>query len=265
MVWAFSPNGEYSVKSFMQVASGTIHGESDLKHVFDDIWKGLVPPRIELLAWFAILEGLNTKQSACYVMWKRRQNMRIFESKIAVVSENWELIKVLINQWSVEKEKKLRKLKVGGMERGKNEWWWWVCTIFSQEDNKFAASGFLEDPKGDMRCLMGDKISEKSVGEAMIGCLEWSLQFMLEEVGLKEENIVFILYNKNIVDWMMGKIETSWELRMLRNRTHIVKQVIQNCGVKFMQSGEYKHRRLWEEHAAKNSFQWMCWAEDTDS
>nr|XP_025662912.1 uncharacterized protein LOC112758449 isoform X1 [Arachis hypogaea] len=59
--WRFSSDGKYNVKSFINVAEGKIYGEPTMKHVFDDLWRGLVPPRIEMLVWFVITDGLSTK------------------------------------------------------------------------------------------------------------------------------------------------------------------------------------------------------------
>ncbi|MED6155623.1 hypothetical protein PIB30_006795 [Stylosanthes scabra] len=87
------------------------------------------------------------------------------------------------------------------------------------KEEVFSAGGYLENPNGELKCLMGEIIDERSDGEAILGSVERILQFVLEVVGIKEENIVFIIHDKSIVDWMLGKIGTSWELRMLRNRT----------------------------------------------
>ncbi|MED6126036.1 hypothetical protein PIB30_074489 [Stylosanthes scabra] len=32
-----------------------------MKHVFDNIWRGLVLPRVEMLAWFALTGGMNNR------------------------------------------------------------------------------------------------------------------------------------------------------------------------------------------------------------
>ncbi|MED6120365.1 hypothetical protein PIB30_020200 [Stylosanthes scabra] len=36
-------------------------GPPTMNHVFENIWCGLVPPRVEMLSWMAILGGMNTK------------------------------------------------------------------------------------------------------------------------------------------------------------------------------------------------------------
>ncbi|MED6216971.1 hypothetical protein PIB30_013186 [Stylosanthes scabra] len=40
---------------------GKYLGVPTLKHVFDEMWRRLVPPRIEMLTWFILMGGLNTK------------------------------------------------------------------------------------------------------------------------------------------------------------------------------------------------------------
>ncbi|MED6200441.1 hypothetical protein PIB30_085119 [Stylosanthes scabra] len=59
--WAFGDDRKYTVKSFVLTAIGRELGVPTLKHVYDNIWCGLVPPRIEMRVWFVLTGGLNTK------------------------------------------------------------------------------------------------------------------------------------------------------------------------------------------------------------
>ncbi|MED6193418.1 hypothetical protein PIB30_019151 [Stylosanthes scabra] len=149
-------------------------------------------------------------------LWISR-NQRVFENKSISLESCWEIIRALIKHWAVPRVKRGDERKLQEMERVDGEWWWWVCVIYIPESNEFVKGGYLEDHMGELRCMVGDIMGERSLGEAKVGCLEWILQLSLEEFGLKEENVVFIMDNKNIVEWMYGKTETSWELRILRN------------------------------------------------
>ncbi|MED6161711.1 hypothetical protein PIB30_063275 [Stylosanthes scabra] len=42
-------------------ATGRQWGDPTFKHVFDNIWHCLVPPRVEMLVWFVLMGGLNTR------------------------------------------------------------------------------------------------------------------------------------------------------------------------------------------------------------
>ncbi|MED6131569.1 hypothetical protein PIB30_010889 [Stylosanthes scabra] len=56
LAMSLGDDGEYSVKSFIQAATGRELGVSTVKHVYDNIWRGLVPSRVEMMAWFVITE-----------------------------------------------------------------------------------------------------------------------------------------------------------------------------------------------------------------
>ncbi|MED6195511.1 hypothetical protein PIB30_038546 [Stylosanthes scabra] len=64
----------------------------------------------------------------------------------------------------------------------------------------------------------------------------------LEVVGLKEDNIVFIIDDKNIVDWMLRKIGTSWELSENAEKQNSCGQV-SDSELWHMHNGEYKHKK----------------------
>ena len=61
ILWRFDASGSFSVKSFsLQV----FRSAAPLLPIFDHakvVWRGLAPPRVELLVWFILLERLNTK------------------------------------------------------------------------------------------------------------------------------------------------------------------------------------------------------------
>ncbi|MED6211009.1 hypothetical protein PIB30_069570 [Stylosanthes scabra] len=57
------------------------------------------------------------------------------------------------------------------------------------------ANGYLEEYDGLIKCAMGSRKSVGSSGEAILAGLA-SLQFMLEEVEIKEEDVVMVIDNK---------------------------------------------------------------------
>lgn len=59
--WKFDKKGEFSVKSFCRAVMEhrtSIGGTLNVVHGF---WKGLVPPRVEVITWFVVLQRINTK------------------------------------------------------------------------------------------------------------------------------------------------------------------------------------------------------------
>ena len=60
LIWAPHKSGDYSVKSFyLEMASSL--SSSPAAKCYRKLWKGLVPPRIEIFTWIACLEKLNTR------------------------------------------------------------------------------------------------------------------------------------------------------------------------------------------------------------
>ncbi|XP_057733852.1 uncharacterized protein LOC130949032 [Arachis stenosperma] len=62
VVWRFHKEGVYTTNSFVQVLQEETMDEELLNYRYTkDIWKGLVPPRVELFSWFVLVGRVNTK------------------------------------------------------------------------------------------------------------------------------------------------------------------------------------------------------------
>ncbi|XP_025693773.1 uncharacterized protein [Arachis hypogaea] len=63
VVWKFDRSGVFSTKSFMQVMQEAVLPEEITSYSFTRaIWRGFVPPKVELFAWFVLVERVNTKK-----------------------------------------------------------------------------------------------------------------------------------------------------------------------------------------------------------
>ncbi|XP_057734667.1 uncharacterized protein LOC130950143 [Arachis stenosperma] len=63
VVWKFDKQGVFSTNSFLQVLQEDIIPEDITSYNFTKtIWKGLVPPRVELFVWFVLTGRVNTKE-----------------------------------------------------------------------------------------------------------------------------------------------------------------------------------------------------------
>ncbi|XP_015953784.1 uncharacterized protein LOC107478150 [Arachis duranensis] len=60
LIWSCSDDGSFFVKSFITSVESNALGFSKTRHTFDNIWQGIVPPRVEMMGWFLILGKLNT-------------------------------------------------------------------------------------------------------------------------------------------------------------------------------------------------------------
>nr|XP_029148271.1 uncharacterized protein LOC112742312 [Arachis hypogaea] len=63
VVWKFDKHGVFSTNSFVQVMQVETLSEDIASYSFTrTVWKGLVPPRVELFIWFALTGRINTKE-----------------------------------------------------------------------------------------------------------------------------------------------------------------------------------------------------------
>ncbi|XP_016167355.1 uncharacterized protein LOC107609826 [Arachis ipaensis] len=66
VVWKFDKEGVYSTNSFVQVLQEqTLDEELHNYRFTKDIWKGIVPPRVELFTWFVLVGRVNIKDRLC--------------------------------------------------------------------------------------------------------------------------------------------------------------------------------------------------------
>ena len=61
VVWRHNPSGLFSVRSFVDQYLKIQDSQMQAHNNFKNIWKGIKPPRMELLVWFVIIGRLNTK------------------------------------------------------------------------------------------------------------------------------------------------------------------------------------------------------------
>jgi len=63
VVWKFDKKCVFSTKLFVQVLQKETISEDITSYSFtSSIWRGLVPPRVELFAWFVLVGRVNTKE-----------------------------------------------------------------------------------------------------------------------------------------------------------------------------------------------------------
>ncbi|XP_057734391.1 uncharacterized protein LOC130949772 [Arachis stenosperma] len=66
VVWKFDKTGIFSINSFVQVMQEAAPPREITSYNFTSaIWRGFVPPRIELFSWFVLIERVNTKERLC--------------------------------------------------------------------------------------------------------------------------------------------------------------------------------------------------------
>ncbi|MED6144066.1 hypothetical protein PIB30_012153 [Stylosanthes scabra] len=186
-------------------------------------------------------------------------NQRIFENKIIDWVGAWELVNALISSWEVGKKK---TVEMGAIERGlvvNNVPTWWHCCYYDTVGNKYIVGGYYTDVLGDTVVFIGEECLFTSKGEATIYGLECALQFMLEELNDRSENLVLISNRKDVVNWINGKQDTGWDHIFLRNKVTNKRQVFDEVKVMFKQDNEFIAKGQWEELAKDNLGRWIRW------
>ncbi|MED6200170.1 hypothetical protein PIB30_082528, partial [Stylosanthes scabra] len=119
--------------------------------------------------------------------------------------------------------------------------------------------GYFTKEDGEIIVWMGEEIEGNTEGEAQLKELEMIVQFLLEELNVRNGSARLISGCKNIVDWAGGEQGTSWDNRFLRNKTHNMKEIFEDVKLVYKPVNEYKAKSQWEEMAMERKGRWIIW------
>ena len=60
-IWIHHNSGVFSVKSLINASSISKSVDDELYKLSNKVWKGVAPPKTELLVWFVLIGRLNTR------------------------------------------------------------------------------------------------------------------------------------------------------------------------------------------------------------
>ncbi|MED6224190.1 hypothetical protein PIB30_081533 [Stylosanthes scabra] len=100
---------------------------------------------------------------------------------------------------------------------------------------------------------MGSTVEAKLEGEAYLIGLEDAPQFLLEEINATYEEFTIIGYHKDILLWLKGETNTSWERRFLINRSKSKSDIFQSVNLCFKQVNQFKGAKDCEQIAARKT------------
>ncbi|MED6192006.1 hypothetical protein PIB30_006152 [Stylosanthes scabra] len=86
----------------------------------------------------------------------------------------------------------------------------------------------------------------------MVESLKEVIQFLLEEAGVKEEDLTIIIEDKSIVNWLNGENKTGWETRNLRNKASAARHLVKNMKVIHLSRNNLLEFASWEAEAESN-------------
>lgn len=69
LIWKFDKKGVFSVKSVSKLAIAAKVNANEINNFSftKKVWKGLVPPKVELFSWFVLIGRVNTKDRLCTI------------------------------------------------------------------------------------------------------------------------------------------------------------------------------------------------------
>ncbi|MED6107965.1 hypothetical protein PIB30_018993 [Stylosanthes scabra] len=162
--------------------------------------------------------------------------------------EAWERTISLVNEWTAEKNKKKNIAKNRVVTDELLGPCWWQCCLYEEEDEG-----------GAIKVWMGEEIEENNQGEACLKDIESALQFMLEDLSLRDENTMIFLERKDFVAWINGNHDVGWENRFLRNKVVNKKHIFEGFHVKLYTGKKHEAIKYWEQLANLNTGRWITW------
>ncbi|MED6222336.1 hypothetical protein PIB30_063350 [Stylosanthes scabra] len=112
---------------------------------------------------------------------------------------------------------------------------------------------------GNVVCLMGERFNKTSDGDAVIRGLSKAVQFLIEEVEAKEEELNVIIDDKEVVEWIKGKEGIDWSRRFIRNKARNLVQFFDIIKLEFRAKDKFDARNDWGQIASNNSGRWIVW------
>ncbi|MED6169141.1 hypothetical protein PIB30_018668 [Stylosanthes scabra] len=97
---------------------------------------------------------------------------------------------------------------------------WRQWCMYKEEVSRYVVGGYFREERGAVKVWMGEEVEANNQGEAYLEGIESAVQFLLEDLSIRDENTVIYLDRKNFVAWINGGHECCWENRFLRNKLY---------------------------------------------
>ncbi|RYR28078.1 hypothetical protein Ahy_B01g052183 [Arachis hypogaea] len=260
-------------------------GFSETRHTFDNIWRGIVPPRVEMMGWFLILGKLNTM--------KRLAQINVVganEVTCALCGLDDEDIDHLFIHCNYVSQLLYKAMVMGGItwvkpkgvrsffeswceqevvRVGRRRWinYWfamvWVIWrirnqfIFERKDISWEnAWEFIMHQLKEWETLNKKRKKEQSTivqwatnsrVNALVECIETSVQFVLEKCSAILERVVFKTNEAILVRWAKGQGDNYWRLNFERNKLKNFLQSFNNFKILYASHKELKFINNWKK------------------
>ncbi|MED6125651.1 hypothetical protein PIB30_070657 [Stylosanthes scabra] len=112
---------------------------------------------------------------------------------------------------------------------------------------------------GNVVCLMSERFNETSDGDAVIRGLSEAIQFIIEEVEAREEELKVIIDDNEVVEWIKGKEGTDWSRRFIRNKARNLVRLFDIIKLECRVKDKFDARNDWGQISSSNNKRWIVW------
>ena len=226
-----------------------------------------------LALMFAIIWELwKTRNSK--IFYNKEVNIQVIKEQVLLWARSWQVkpgISPLNDLVSVHSKSRL-KTSVGGVDLAcptsplhTSMNYWWLCVDYLQKRNVYAIGGYFMSQAPAPKCFMWDVVSANSVTEATVSALEESIQFLVEEVGLRDEELYIFSSSKEITSWWMQQDNAPWDCRFVFNRLKNLRIWAPIGAIKHGKKSQFIWLDVWQKQCNFVTSQKVLWFTNPDA
>ncbi|MED6223186.1 hypothetical protein PIB30_071523 [Stylosanthes scabra] len=155
-------------------------GLPESRHTFDNIWRSVVPPRVELFGWFVVLGRLNTLDRSAVNVGE------VGGTRLEQVGEHSVVA--------------------------------WLCVEFMHDKQCLAFGGYIMNGMNAVWAVGCDYRSTGSNLEALIDGVELFIQLTLEESLGPIDRLMIVTVEQSLINWYKDKDDGLWSLNFHKNK-----------------------------------------------
>ncbi|KAK7268945.1 hypothetical protein RIF29_21656 [Crotalaria pallida] len=202
--WSFDRTGTFTVKSF-QVASV---GNGFISNTVRNVWRGLAPPRAELLVWFVLLNRLNTRS--------RLKRLGIISNDGCPygpgdIRNNIEAVR----SWHLPMR---HRPSIAWVQPPAPKIKWNVDGSSLGKPGPAGIGGVLRDSVGTIWCQFAASIGIEDSNIAEFMAIIFALETSLQQPWMKEQIIIVESDSRTALSWAKNYGECPWKLQFRRNK-----------------------------------------------
>ena len=112
---------------------------------------------------------------------------------------------------------------------------------------------------------MWDVVSATSVTEATVTALDESIQFLFEDVGLRDEDLCIYSSSKEITSWWNQQDKVPWDCRFVFNRLQNMRNWIPLGVINHVKNSQFIWLDVWQKECILVACQKVLWYPTPDA